>query len=150
MPALSLVSAAVLLLSAVVAGVIAHELSHALALRLAGVSCSVDVLPGEGDERRFRASALGPIATVTPERLPDDLSTWYLRAAAMMPLCLLVPFALVATGVLPDPFASGDQSVELAAIAWLGCSLPSPQDFSLLWHPEQAIAEHRRAASSGE
>ncbi len=57
-----------------------------------------------------------------------------------MPFCLILPLLLIFVGVLPDPFASGALSPKLALIVWLGCSLPSPEDFSVVWYPERAIA----------
>jgi hypothetical protein len=59
----------------------------------------------------------------------------------MMPLVLAVPLPLVALGVLPDPFASGSPYEAAVALGRLACALPSPQDFSLLWHAERAIEE---------
>ena len=55
---------------------------------------------------------------------------------------LVVPFALVPLGVVPDPFALGNPVVAAAAIGWAGCALPSPQDFALVWYPERALAAH--------
>lgn len=150
MLSLSLVSAGVILVGTAVVGVIFHELSHALALRMAGISCRMEFLPTRGDTSGFPASVRGPLARVTPTRLPDDVSPWHLRAAAIMPLCLSVPLVLVPVGAVPDPFAVGDTSLELATIAWVGCSIPSPGDFSLLWYPERAIATHCDAVSPGE
>lgn len=128
-------------------GVVAHELSHAIALRAAGVPCRVEVLPTR-DGGGFRSSALGPLARVSPTSVPENLQVWRLRVAAMMPLCLVVPVVLIAAGVLPVPSAMDSLALELAAIAWIGCSLPSPQDFSLLWYPERAMAVHRGSASA--
>lgn len=146
----SIALAVAVLLGTVVAGVITHELSHALALRAAGVSCTVG-FPGTGsDPRGFRTSVQAPLATVTPTRVPDDLSPWALRVAAMAPLCLAIPFGLVPLGVAPDPFATGDALLQLAAVAWLGCAIPSPRDFSLLWYPERALSDADAGTSRRE
>jgi len=150
MPSSSLLSAVGFLFGTAVVGVIVHELSHAVALRLAGVSCTVAVLPDRTASGRFQTSVLGPLATVTPTRIPDDLSPWHLRVAAMMPLSLLCPFGLIFAGVIPNPFTLGHLHLELAAVAWLGCALPSPRDFSLLWYPERAISAHATADEHDE
>lgn len=134
------------LLGAAVLGVTAHELSHAAILRMAGVRCTVTVLPGVGRSSGVSLSARGPLAQVTPVSIPDDVSPWTLRAAAMAPLWLAGPFVLVMAGAVPGG-ASGPV-VELAAVAWLGCSIPSPQDFSLLWYPENALAAHRESTTA--
>lgn len=139
---LSVVAAGALLVT-LVAGLIAHELSHALALRLAGVPCRVRVLPSRDGSNRFLAAGGRPLATVTPAGSAPDLAAWQLRAAAMMPLCLLAPIGLVAIGVIPDPFAAGNLPLQLATVAWLGCAIPSPVDFSQLWYPDRAMASHR-------
>jgi hypothetical protein len=141
---LPLISAGVVFVGTLVIGIVLHELSHALALRITGVPYTIEFLPGRSEEGAFRTSLRTPLARVTPTGVTDDLSSWQLRAAAMMPLCLLVPFLLVFLGVVPDPFAVGDLSLELATIAWLGCSVPSPGDFSLLWYPDRAIGIDNR------
>lgn len=128
-------------------GVLAHELSHAVALRAAGVPCRVEVLPDRDGAAGFRSSALGPLARVTPTSVPAGLPVWRLRAAAMMPVCLVIPVVLIAAGALPVPSAVDSLTLELATIAWLACAIPSPQDFSLLWYPERAMAAHRGPAS---
>jgi len=57
----------------------------------------------------------------------------------MTPLSLAIPVALVSLGVVPNPFATGDLDFQLVTIAWLGCSIPSPADFSVLWYPKRAL-----------
>jgi hypothetical protein len=135
----SLVSAAVLLLGTVIVGVLAHELCHALALRIAGVSCAMEFFPGRGASLGFPTVGRTPLARVTPTGVSADVSPWHLRVASMTPLCLAIPIALVFLGVVPNPFATGDLGLQLVTIAWLGCSIPSPADFSLLWYPERAL-----------
>lgn len=131
-------------------GVVAHELSHAIALRVAGVPCRVEVLPDRDGAGGFRSCALGPLARVTPTHLPGDLPVWRLRVAAMMPFSLAVPVVLLATGVLPVPVAVDSLTLDLSLIVWIACSLPSPQDFSLLWYPERAMAVHAQAGAVGQ
>ena len=133
--------AVVALAVAVTAGVAVHELSHVTALSLSGVSCSVTVFPDQETTSPLGASAPGTWATVTPTAIPAGFSPWRLRAAAMMPLCLLLPVALGLLGIVPNPFEGG-LALQAAALGWLGCALPSPQDFSLLWYPEDALREH--------
>lgn len=105
-----------LLVGTVVVGVVAHELSHALALRLAGISCTVEVLPDRGGAGQFSAGVGAPLARVRPTRLHDDISPRYLRSAAVMPLCLAFPLALIFFGVIPDLFVSGELGPKLALI----------------------------------
>ena len=121
-------------------GTIAHELSHALALRALGVAFEIEWLP-DRDARGLR-STRGPWATVTPRQVPQDLPPWRLRVAALMPLTLALPLPLILVGVLPDPLAAGDPILASATVGWLACALPSPQDFSLVWHAGQAIQRY--------
>lgn len=139
------IEAAALLVGTAVVGVVAHELSHALALRLAGVSYTVELLPGREDRGNLSAGIGSPLARVRPTRLPDDLSPWSIRGAALMPFVLSAPLGLVLAGVVPDPFAAGALVPQLALVIWIGCSIPSPQDFSVAWYPRRAM----EIASSG-
>lgn len=144
MTPVELVGAFAVLVGTVVAGMVAHELSHALALRAFGVPYDLEFLPERDDAGLLRTGVRGTWATVTPTAVPAELSAWRLRTAAVMPLCLAVPFAPVAVGTVPDPIAAGDPYLAAATIGWFACALPSPQDFSLLWHPKRAIAEYAR------
>ena len=121
-------------------GTIAHELSHALALRALGIRCDFELFP-RGARMGFDI-ALGAVASVTPRGIGPDLAPWRLRVAALMPLTLAVPIPLVLAGVLPDPIAAGDPALTAATAAWLACAIPSPQDFSLVWHAEAAIERY--------
>jgi len=150
MISLSLLLAVGIFLLTAAIGVVVHELSHAVALRAAGVPCRIELFPARDDAGGFRAVAIGALARVTPTNVPDGLPSWRLRVAAMMPLSLVVPIVLVATGFLPVPSGVDSLTLELAAIAWIGCSLPSPQDFSLLWYPERAMDVHRQAGPVGQ
>lgn len=123
-------------------GIVAHELSHAVVLRRLGVPFDVAWLPDRDSPESVRAGTFGRWATVTPRTLPPDLSPRGLRVAALAPLVLATPMALILVGVLPDPIQSGNLPVVAATVAWFGCALPSPQDFSLFWHAERAIDDH--------
>ena len=126
-------------------GTVTHELSHAVALRAFGVPVEISWLPGRERTGLLRAALAGGWAAVSPRAVPRDLQPWRLRVAAMMPLLLAAPLALVGLGVLTDPFAGDTLYRAAAAVGWLACALPSPQDFSVLWYAEAAIEEHRLA-----
>lgn len=126
-----------LLVGTLAVGVVAHELSHVLALWAAGVSWTVEILPDRGDDAEFHGLS-NPLARVRPTRLPADLSPSTIRAAALMPLWLSAPLALALVGIVPDPFGA-DLATQLAFLVWIGCSIPSPQDFSVAWSPRRAI-----------
>lgn len=130
------------LLLTLVAGVAAHECSHALVLRGLGVPFEVEWLPDRDGTDSVQAGAFGRWASVTPRALPADLSPWGLRVSALAPLALATPMALILLGVLPDPIQTGNLPLVAATLAWFGCALPSPQDFSLVWYAEAAIEEH--------
>ncbi|PSQ02993.1 hypothetical protein BRC95_09985 [Halobacteriales archaeon QS_5_68_33] len=139
--AVELAAAGVALLAALAAGMTAHELAHALAYRLLSVPCTITFLPDRTDPPA--AGGLGRLATVRPTGRLDRLSPWRLRVAAVAPLCLVAPFVLVPLGAAADPFALGNPAVAAAAVGWAACSLPSPQDFALVWYPERALARGR-------
>ena len=128
-------------------GVCAHELLHLLPLSLADASYTVTVLPSDDpeesdDERPDTTDLLAGLAsglkrglvrvevTHVPERTPD----WMLRVAALLPAVLALPLVLVAAGVLPDPTATGDHVTAVVLIGLTGCGLPSPADWSVVWH----------------
>jgi hypothetical protein len=140
MPLPGYVYTPVLLLWTFVMGVLLHELSHIIMWRLAGVSCTVKILPSRDDTDQLSSGIGTALAKVRPTTPPRNISPWYIRSAALMPLCLASPLVLIFFGVIPNPFLSGDLGPKLALIIWLGCSIPSPQDFSLAWYPEKALA----------
>lgn len=121
-------------------GTVVHELSHAITLKLLGITCEIEWLPGR-DGEGFNLGR-GALATVTPRAIPRELAPWRLRIAALMPLTLAFPIPLVLAGVLPDPLAAGDPVVAMATVGWLACGIPSPRDFSLLWYAEEAIERY--------
>lgn len=135
----SLVAAAVVLAGAVGVGVAAHELLHAAVLRAAGVPVVVRLRPGESG-----TGVSGSLASVRMERVPPGVAPWQLRLAALAPLALAFPFGAVVAGVVPDPIA-GDLFVQLALVGWLACALPSPDDFSIVFHAEQVIRDRGHA-----
>lgn len=137
-----MVAAVPLLVAAVAAGTVVHELLHASALRAFGVPYRIEWLPGHDGTGLLEASLYVKWAAVTPRSFPDDLSAWRLRVAALAPIALATPFVLIATGLLPDPFATDAVLLKVVAIAVMACAIPSPQDFSLFWHAERALAEH--------
>ena len=127
--------AACVLAATVVVGLIAHEYAHALSLRLAGVEYTIEYFPDRAD---------GVVATLASCRWAHVRSRptgterpWILRAAALMPLTLAVPvLALGLGGYLPI----GDRPlVAAAAIGWLACAIPSPQDFSVAFYAHRVL-----------
>jgi hypothetical protein len=132
-----LAAAGLVLVGTVGLGMLAHELSHAVTLRLLGVPCEFRWLPGRaGADARARLSGT---AAVVPREVESEMAN-RLRVAAVMPFLLATPVVLVPLGVLPDPFVTGEVVQQVAVVGWLACAIPSPQDFSLLWHAERAIA----------
>lgn len=136
----ALLVAAVVLLVTVGIGTVVHELSHAVALRAAGVEYELRWLHG-GPTGRLGAGLFGTWASVELRSIPRDLPPWRLRAASLAPLLLAAPFAAVAVGAVSDPFAGGNLYLQLTVVGWLACALPSPQDFSLVWHADEVVAE---------
>lgn len=122
----------------VLAGTVAHELSHAAMLKLVGVPYDFRWLPGRtDDDAKTRLS--GALASVVPRQDVERDAATGLRVAALMPFVLALPLLAVPFGVVPDPFSTGHLPVQMAVVGWLGCSLPSPQDFSVAFHAERAL-----------
>jgi len=134
----TLLLAAVALFLTVGIGTVVHELSHAAVLRASGVDYELRWLQG-GRTGRLGAGLFGTWASVELRSLPSDLSPWRLRAASLAPLALATPLAAVLVGAVPDPFAGGSLYLQLVVVGWLACSLPSPQDFSLVWHANRVL-----------
>jgi len=147
MTPIELAGCAVVLVAAVSLGLLAHELAHALALRAAGVPYELTLFPGDG-RGRLRSAVAGQWATVRPRVPAAGAAPWTLRLSAMMPLALLAPLALVPAGVVTDPFAAGHPVAQAAVLGWLACALPSPADFSVLFHAERALDEERGEADA--
>lgn len=114
----------------VVAGLVAHEWAHAVALRAAGIDYVVEVFPDrDGTVRGLLASC--PWAQVRP--LPTERDpAWALRFAALAPIVLALPVAAL---TVADHAPTGDVPVLTAlVIGWLACAIPSPQDFSVAFY----------------
>lgn len=139
MPVAEVVGVVLVALATVAVGTVAHELSHAVGLRALGVPYDVEWLPATDRSGLSGVVLYASLARVTPRAIPPGVSPLGLRLAAVAPLALATPAALVLLGVLPDPVASGDVLLAAAAVAWLGCALPSPQDFSVFWHADQVV-----------
>lgn len=139
MDPLQLVGSAVVLFVTLCVGTVVHEYAHALVLRAFRIEYEMTWLGGREGLGRLRASVLGTWASVTPRNLSADTSVAGLRIASVMPLSLTAPFALVLAGVVPDPLATGSPYVIAATVAWLGCALPSPQDFSTVWYAHRIV-----------
>lgn len=123
------------LLATVVVGILTHELLHAIALRSAGVDCSLRLLPDTEAETRLEALATGAWASVGFDAVPRSCDAWRLRVAALAPLAMLVPVGCYAV-FLGQGHLVGTELETVAIIAWMGCALPSPADFAIVWHPE--------------
>lgn len=136
MNAIDLLGVVSLLLATVGIGTILHELTHALTLRIIGVSYRTRWFPRS--ENNSALDVMGPLATVTPVRVRED-KTWGIRFAALAPLVLATPLLGIAFGFLPDPFEAGNVYGISLTVAWAACTIPSPQDFSFFWHPEQIL-----------
>ncbi|WP_436910338.1 hypothetical protein [Halosimplex marinum] len=140
-------AAVAVLALAVSLGLVAHELAHAAVLRAAGVAYRIDWFPGD-DTGVLGAGLRGRWAAVRP-RATAETPAWVLRCSAVMPLALAAPLALVPFGFVPDPFA-GEGVARFAAVGWMACALPSPQDFSVLWYADAAVAEATDTSATDE
>lgn len=139
MEAVQLVGAAVVFVVMLGVGTAAHELAHAAVLRVFDVPFELEWFPSQDSQARLNGGLLRPWATVTPRSLDSEVPVWGLQLSAIAPLALTAPVILMLVGVLPDPLA-GDNVISVTMVlAWLGCAIPSPQDFSLFWHADQLI-----------
>jgi hypothetical protein len=141
MEAIVLLGAGCVLLVVVSLGTIAHELTHAMVLRALGLGYELEWLPGSEPQAHRNLGVLGAWATVTPRSLNQDTSPWKLQLSAIAPVVLTLPVILMGLGLLPSPLAGGNVIYLSATLAWLGCALPSPQDFSLFWHSGDVIEQ---------
>jgi hypothetical protein len=62
--------------------------------------------------------------------------------SSVAPLLLVAPFVALVTGIVPDPLQADSLLLTAWTVGWLACAIPSPQDRSVFWHTEQAVAEH--------
>ena len=123
---------------AVAVGLVAHEWAHAAVLRLARVEYSISYFPGRPNGV-LAVVTTGPWAAVSPRPTGDE-PPWMLRLAALAPAVLAVPvFGLGLAGYVTaeSPIASA------AAIGWLACALPSPQDFSVAFRAHRLLERSR-------
>jgi hypothetical protein len=121
------------------AGIVAHEITHAVTLWMFEIPYRFEWAPNRQTAGVVELFATGTLARVEPQ-LSTGVHSHQLRIAAMMPLVLATPLLLVGVGVLPNPFVSGNLSLQVLLVGWTGCAIPSPQDFSLFWHAEGALA----------
>lgn len=120
------------LVAALVAGIIVHESSHVIVLQALGIPYEIVWFTGDAGLAMAR-----PLVSVDP-RPPTTLEASIgLRLAAIAPLTLAIPLALVLIGVLPDPLAMGNPYLTAATVGWAACALPSPQDFSVFWYGDR-------------
>jgi hypothetical protein len=137
-------------------GICVHELLHLVPLHLADADYAIRLLPesestGETGSTTEPTGEPGSTAEPTPwASLQNALTSglvrvevthvrpstpeWVLRVAALLPLALALPLVLVGLGVVPDPITTGDHLAAVVLIAVTGCGLPSPADWSVVWH----------------
>lgn len=134
------------------AGICAHELLHVVPLRFTNAEYTVSVLPSAGAASRgadaprdwtaLKHVLAGSLVRVEVTDLPRATPDWLLRTAALAPLALAAPFALVAAGLLPNPFATGDRFAAVALVTLTACGLPSPADWAVVWHGSDCYVEN--------
>ncbi|MFB6299064.1 MAG: hypothetical protein ABEH65_02260 [Halobacteriales archaeon] len=144
---MALIGAAIVLLLTVGVGIVAHELSHATVLSLFGIQWDINIDPERIGTGQFDTSIFGAWATVTPREISPETSVLAMRLSSVAPLVLAVPFVTVGTGILPDPLHADSLLLTAWTVGWLACAIPSPQDFSVFWHAERAVAEHTVGSS---
>lgn len=149
MQTIALAGAGMVLLLTVGVGIVAHELSHAAVLYLLGIQCDIDIEPERCGPGQFDAWIFGTGAAVTPREISPGTSAWAMRLSSVAPLILAVPFVTVVTGTVPDPLQADSLLLTAWTVGWLACAIPSPQDFSVFWYAERAVAEHTAGSSEG-
>lgn len=142
----TLVGAALVLCVAVAVGVVAHELLHAAVLHLLGIRYDLTVGVGRVGIGNADADTPGALGRVVPLETAPDGAAWKMRLSAIAPLVLAVP--VLAVGVVPAPLPVDDPLFTAWAVGWLACAIPSPQDFSVFFHADRALAA-RAADSAG-
>ncbi|TMT86572.1 hypothetical protein E2L06_08130 [Haloterrigena sp. H1] len=131
-------SAGCALALALMVGLVAHEWTHAAVLRLTGIDYTVSYLPGRSDGLVALVTT-HPWAAVFPQPSGDE-PAWSLRIAALAPAVLAVPvFGLGLAGYV----TTETPVVAAAAIGWLACALPSPQDFSVAFYADRLLERSR-------
>lgn len=150
MQGVELLGAGGVLLGTVVVGLVAHELMHALVLHGLGVPYEIEWFPGGGRSDTFTGRLCGTWAAVRPQEIPARVPTWGIKLSALAPALLASPLLLVAVGVVPSPLATNNPYATAWTVAWLACSIPSPQDFSVVWYADVAIREYTESSVSGD
>ncbi|WP_247000787.1 hypothetical protein [Halosolutus gelatinilyticus] len=131
---MDVVVAGCVLAVAVVAGLVAHEWSHALLLRLAGVEHTIVYFPRRSDGF-VGLLASCPWAVVRPHPTGRE-PPWVLRVTALAPLLLTVPVLGLGVG---GYLTTAQPVLTAAAIGWLACAIPSPQDFSVVFYAHRVL-----------
>lgn len=149
MQTVALAGAGMVLLLTVSVGIVAHELSHAAVLYLLGIQCDINIGPDGVGASQFDAGIFGTWAAVTPREISPETSAWAMRLSSVAPLILAVPFVAVVTGMVPDPLQADSLLLTAWTVGWLACAIPSPQDFSVFWHAERAVAEQTAGSPEG-
>jgi hypothetical protein len=147
MQTMALAGAGVVLLITVSVGIVAHELSHAAVLWLLGIRCDIGIGPGGVGTGESDTGVFGTLAAVTPRGTSPETAACAVRLAPVAPLLLAVSFVPVVAGVVPDPLQADSLLLGAWTVGWLACAVPSPQDFSVFWHAERAVAEHLSGSS---
>jgi hypothetical protein len=127
-------------------GICVHELLHLVPLHLADADYAIRLLP-ESESTGETGSTAEPtpwaslqnaltsgLVRVEVTHVQPSTPEWVLRVAALLPLALALPLVLVGLGVVPDPITTGDHLAAVVLIAVTGCGLPSPADWSVVWH----------------
>lgn len=134
-----IVALSVLLISVVI-GIVAHELSHAIALWAFDVPCRLRVLPDRDGGGSLRIGLGDRLAAVSFSEASASVAPWKLRVAALMPLVLALPVALVALGIVPTG-GIDDGYITASLIGVTACAIPSPADFAVVWYPGNALED---------
>lgn len=123
-------------------GTVAHEFAHGVVLRALGIPYDIEWFPDRDASSFLNVSLFATWATITPRVIPREIPVWGLRLSALAPLLLVTPLLFVFVGFLPDPLEANSTLYAVITVVWLGCALPSPQDFSLFWYAEQVIDDY--------
>lgn len=142
MQGVELLGAGIVLLGTIVIGLILHELAHAIILHILGVPYEIRWFPERQQSRHILGRRDEAWASVAPCQIPAWAPTWGIQLSAIAPLLLTVPFLLIVVGVHPNSSVANSPYFLAWAAGWLGCALPSPQDFSVFWHADTVISNH--------
>lgn len=132
----NVIAAGCALALAVTAGLVVHEWSHALALRLAGVEYTIEYFP-DRTSGVIGALASCPWAQVCPRPTGRE-PPLVLRLAALMPVTLVLPIFVL--GAIP-PLPTDHAVMTAIVVGWLACAIPSPQDFSVAFYAHRVLEQ---------